>query len=426
MSLSWTGITKNKILTDSDINRAVEDGFLTSKITIPTTDKGVTKERALQYININPLYVSYSGKSANQLITKEDIRKGCDECTSYDIVINQSDLNDISGNTDNKIYLYYYPCGTYSGNTSYLSFSYPGTYKNYICAQSCADTEPYLFSSFDGGITLTNSSYVELAGNCALSTYRSISCNGSTVYNVASEGFNYPTTQFDLGQTFGNIDVTITITGNTNTNNEIFIGNKAEGYGTTYIFGTGAQSISDTIGYISSTNKTILDIIVYSTTTGGTFTPYNITFTTSCPTSISCSTNSISTTYVSGTTINVTRTGYIKYDNISGTQYVNLPSLGQFIIVDCILVDTLASGIPLANTATFNSVVTGTTCSQNSGIPNCVTMTFIANQGYSATAYWLNCSGIQQTRFITAGETFTTCGLQGSGTGIPVYSGSAC
>jgi len=360
MSLSWTGITKNKILTDSDINRAAEDGFLTSKVTIPTTDKGVTKERALQYININPLHVSYDGKLEEQLITKDDIRKGCDECTSYDIVINQSDLNDISGNTDNKIYLYYYPCGTYSGNTSYLTFSYPGTYKNYICAQSCANTEPYLFSSFDGGITLSNSSYVELAGNCALTTYRSISCSGSTVYNVASEGFNHPTTQFDLGQTYGNVDITITITGNTNTNNEIFIGNKAEGYGTTYSFGTGAQSISDTIGYISSTNKTILDIIVYSTTTGGTFTPYNVTFTTSCPTSISCSPN------------------------------------------------------------------TGTTIEQSSNIPNCVTMTFIANQGFSATAYWLDCNGIQKTRFITAGETFTTCGLQGSGTGIPVYTGSAC
>ena len=81
MSLSWTGITKNKILTDSDINRAVEDGFLTSKITIPTTDKGVTKERALQYININPLHVSYTGKLFNQLITKEDIKKPCDQCT---------------------------------------------------------------------------------------------------------------------------------------------------------------------------------------------------------------------------------------------------------------------------------------------------------------------------------------------------------
>jgi len=122
MSLSWTGITENKILTDSDINRAAEDGFLTSKITIPTTDKGVTKERALQYININPLHVSYSGKSTNQLITKEDIKKPCDECTSYNIVINQSDLNNISGETDNKIYLYYYPCGTYSGDTPYLTF----------------------------------------------------------------------------------------------------------------------------------------------------------------------------------------------------------------------------------------------------------------------------------------------------------------
>ena len=423
MSLSWTGITKNKILTDSDINRAAEDGFLTSKTTIPTTDKGVTKERALQYININPLHVSYTGKSSNQLITKEDIKKPCDECTSYNIVINQSDLNDISGITDNKIYLYYYPCGTYSGDTPYITFSYPGTFTNYICAQSCAVTEPYLFSNYDGGMTLTDSSYVELAGNCASSIYRSISCSGTTVYNVASEGFNYPPTQFDLGQTYGNVDITISISGNTNSNNEIFIGNRAESYGTTYAFGTGAQSISDTIGFISNTTKTTLDVVVYSTTTGNTFTPFNIVFTASCPDGIDCSSATTGTTYYSGTTINVTGTGNIKYDTINGFVFRNITSTGTYTINDCILINTLSPGYPLLSVASYNNVVTGSTCnsvtidyngelSASTGTTeNCRTITFNSNQEFDDTVYWIDCDGFPRRRFLKRGTTFTTTAL---------------
>jgi len=437
MSLSWTGITKNKILTDSDINRAAEDGFLTSKTTIPTTDKGVTKERALQYININPLHVSYTGKSSNQLITKEDIKKPCDECTSYNIVINQSDLNDISGNTDNKIYLYYYPCGTYSGVTPYITFSYPGTFTDYICAQSCAVTEPYLFSSFDEGKILTDSSYVELAGNCATSTFRSVSCSGTTVYNVASEGFNYPPTQFDLGQTYGNVDITISISGNTNSNNEIFIGNRAESYGTTYAFGTGNQSISDTVGFISNTTKTTLDVVVYSTTTGNTFTPFNVVFTASCPASDdTCSIATTGGTYYSGTTINVTAIGNIKYETTTGMVFKNITSTGTYTINDCILINSISPGYPLISVAAYNNVVTGSSCSSvtvdTSGSEssstgttgNCRTITFNANQGFSATTYWIDCDGIIRTRFVDRGTIFTTTGQDGSASGLPLTYGA--
>jgi hypothetical protein len=424
MSLSWTGITKNKILTDSDINRAAEDGFLTSKTTIPTTDKGVTKERALQYININPLHVSYSEKLSNQLITKEDIKKPCDECTSYNIVINQSDLNNISGETDNKIYLYYYPCGTYSGETSYLTFSYPGTFTDYICAQSCADTEPYLFSNYDGGMTLTDSSYVELAGNCALSTLRTtLVCSGSLTYNVATQGYNTPTQLFELNQTYGNVDITINISGNTNSNNEIFVGNVAESYGTTYAFGTGAQSISDTVGFISNDTKTTLDVVVYSTTTGNTFTPFNVVFTASCPDGVDCSSATTGTTYYSGTTINVTAIGNIKYDTINGFVFRNITSTGTYTINDCILINTLSPGYPLISVAAYNNVVTGSSCnsitvdtsgsetSSTGTTVNCRTITFNANQEYSDTVSWIDCDGFFQSRFVERGTTFTTTAL---------------
>ena len=428
MSLSWTGITKNKILTDSDINRAAEDGFLTSKTTIPTTDKGVTKERALQYININPLHVSYSGKSTNQLITKEDIKKPCDECTSYNIVINQSDLNNISGETDNKIYLYYYPCGTYSGETSYLTFSYPGTFTNYICAQSCAVTEPYLFSSYDEGSILTNSSYVELAGNCALSIYRSISCDTGFTYTISSPGITVIPNLVDIGQTYGNIQVTISGT-SYNQTNEIFVGNYGEKFGNIYTTTTvnGSDGI---VGFYSSKEKTTVDVIVYSTGFNNIFIPFDLNVTIGCPTTLDCGSNLPIQTYVTQTSINVTTIGYIKYDTNISTIYKYVSSTGMHSITDCFILESLSPGIPYINTAAFSILYTGNTCNTGSG--DCLEITFVSNSETDATIGWTSCVGAWRTRLLLAGETFTTCAVKNSGyvidnvQGITISQGATC
>lgn len=425
MPSSWTGITKNKILTDSDINRAVEDGFLTSKITIPTTDKGVTKERALQYININPLHVSYIGKSSNQLITKEDIKKPCDQCTSYNIVINQSDLNDISGNTDNKIYLYYYPCGTYSGETSYLTFSYPGTFTNYICAQSCAVTEPYLFSSYDGGMTLTNSSYVELAGNCALSTYRSISCNTGFTYTISSPGTTVIPILVDIGQTYGNVPVTGSYT-SLNSFNEVFVGNFGEKIGDIYTSSVGTVYKEETVGFYSSNEKTTMDVIVHSIGTNNIFIPFDITIEIGCPTTLDCGSNLVTKTYLTGTQIDVTNTGYIKYDTNTETVYKFISSTGMHRIDDCYVYESLTGGTPFTDLAVYTELYSGYSC--NAGTDDCLEITFISNSETNTTIGWVSCVGAWRSRTLTAGEIFTTCGVKNSGygDGVSISQGVLC
>jgi hypothetical protein len=274
-------------------------------------------------------------------------------------------------------------------------------------------------------MTLTDSSYVELAGNCALSTLRTtLACSGSLTYNVAAQGYNTPTQLFELNQTYGNVDITINISGNTNSNNEIFVGNRGLSYGTTYAFGTGAQSISDTIGFISNTTKTTLDVVIYSTTTGNTFTPFNVVFTASCPASDDpCSIVTTGSTYYSGTTINVTSIGNIKYDTVTGRIYKNITSTGTYTINDCILVSTLSPGYPLISVAAYNNVVTGSSCnsvtvdtsgsetSSTGTTVNCRTITFNANQEYSDTVYWIDCDGFFQSRFVERGTTFTTTAL---------------
>jgi len=101
--MSTIEINKNKIITDTDLNNAVEAGYLSKKsqqITIPRSDLALTKSRLVDYADVDSINTTLSSKIDNQLITKQDIRKPCGECTSYDIVITQGDI-DISG--DGKV-----------------------------------------------------------------------------------------------------------------------------------------------------------------------------------------------------------------------------------------------------------------------------------------------------------------------------------
>ena len=66
--------------------------------------------------------------------------------------------------------------------------------------------------------------------------------------------------------------------------------------------------------------------------------------------------------FTSGITINVTDTGYIKYDTPSGTTYTNLTSLGTQDLTGCISCTSIREGIPFADLASFTIVDCGVSC----------------------------------------------------------------
>ena len=73
---------------------------------------------------------------------------------------------------------------------------------------------------------------------------------------------------------------------------------------------------------------------------------------------------------VSGTTINVTDTGYIKYTDCSGnTQYQFISTLGIYTITPCHYCSTISPGFPYADVANFNNKVCGFACSTPSLTP---------------------------------------------------------
>jgi hypothetical protein len=116
----WSSIANNEIVTDSDLNEAVVAGIFVSKTTIPQTNKGLTKARAISYVYLNTSNATYSPKANNQLVAKRDLTaptptltpqgvNTCVSCTDYPV---SRDTN-----TDSPTYNHYYVNGFSVGTT---------------------------------------------------------------------------------------------------------------------------------------------------------------------------------------------------------------------------------------------------------------------------------------------------------------------
>jgi hypothetical protein len=327
----------------------------------------------------------------------------------------------ISGNTDNKIYLYYYPCG--SSTQEFVTYSSSGTYSNEICSDNCSTSEPYLYSSFDGGTNAVNSYLVERDGDCSLSVQKTVQCaSGSVINTISSEGLNKMLNTFELNNSYGNYNVTISAT-TLNTTTEVFVGNYGEKIGEVFELAYGTNNITKNVGYLGSNNSKILDIVVYSKN-NGTFQPFNMSVSATCSDTISCDEVVSGTeTYRQDVIINVTNAGYIIYNTETGQQSLYVP-IGSKTLTDCLIVESIKSPLVLSDPATFTITYSGDTCTTTSAtIGDCVGITFEAKYGFSATAYWVDCNGMVNTRFVNIGETFTTLGQYGSGSGLPVTYG---
>lgn len=387
-----------------------------------TGKKIVTKEEVVTpyFVNLNQL----SGYTLNQLPPYEDIRPGgdCADCYSFDVTITQADINDSS---NGKVYVYYYSCGTYTGDTmDYMSFSYAGTFKNYICVQNCAYLPPLVYIKNSNGTIsyATKGSKVKsLDGTCE--TVK-LNCGTNTfTYEVTKPGLTLLTGKVDLGQTYGNVPVTISYN-SYNPKNEIFIGNYDEKFGQVFT-SSGVTYTEDVVGFYSSKNKQTIDIVIFSSS-DTVFIPYTITFTIECPTTLDCGTNLPVKTYVTNTSLNVTTPGYIKYETKQDTVYYQIKTTGMVTITDCYVYESLAQGIPFLNVANYTVLNSGYTC--NAGTTDCSNITFVSNSDTYILVGWTSCTNAWKTRTLVPGEIFTTCGLinSGYGNGASISYGSSC
>ena len=402
--------------------------------TITDSNKIVTKEEAITNYNLAP--TPLQNYILNQLPPEEAFQTGpdCTGCTSYDITITQADI-DLSD--DNKVYVYHYACGNYSAETlNYMSFAYSGTYKSYICVQNCANVLPFVGYLYDGGAATTalyGSNILPLSGNCGV-ICPSCTTGGTFTYTVNNPGYNYCNIKVELsGQTYGNVGLIISAPAVLNSENEIFVGNFDEKFGNVYTYGSGSfiNPTGDTVGFHSGQQKTTLDVVVYSSHSGTTFTPYTINFDVKCPSgnTISCSAPTSTGTTVSGTTLNVTKPGYIRYSTpLSNSVDLLIPNIGPYTINDCIVTNSVRSAFPISSTylANYNNVVYGSNCGVVT--TGTVNTTFYCNNENGTIVYWVDGFGNEKLKSLSYNERFNVCGLYGSASGLncTITYGSTC
>jgi len=66
--MSWSGLTNNQIVSDTNLANAVDTGVFTAKTSIPSTGRELTKSAAIGYA-----YVDAAGRASNQLVTKNSL-----------------------------------------------------------------------------------------------------------------------------------------------------------------------------------------------------------------------------------------------------------------------------------------------------------------------------------------------------------------
>jgi len=109
--------------------------------------------------------------------------------------------------------------------------------------------------------------------------------------------------------------------------------------------------------------------------------------------------------YTTGATINVTDTGYIKYNMSSGQTYQYIGSIGNVVLTNCLDCTTIREGIPFADLAIFTIVNCGSSCTPGPTAtpaptptpdPECTSTEWMINNGANSyDVYWSgqNCNG---------------------------------
>ena len=203
----------------------------------------------------------------------------CTGCTTYDVIITQTDLD---SSPTGKVYVTFTPCGDVIESTN--EYSYAGTYYSEFCSQNCTAVSICTDIS-DGCTPATGGSYLQdTFTNCLPIEY---SCSTCFNYTVTQEYYTILDNLIDMGQNYGNVVVTISAS-TANTINQIFVGKFETGYGEIFDFGSTGGVISKTVGF-NGDQSNFLDIRFYSAGDGQTqFQPVTFNICVQCPTLEPC------------------------------------------------------------------------------------------------------------------------------------------
>ncbi len=224
----------------------------------------------------------------------------CYGCTLWSVNVIQGDLD---SSPDGKVYVDYVSCNTTTSTR--VSYSYPGLYQEALCVNLCYTPSICLGYNPTCISPVSGSSITNTGKDCKIIDPN---CDEIFTLYINEPGYTEFFDLVDLGQNYGNVEVTISAT-NFNQISEIFVGNLENKYGDSFIFSRGQSTQTKTVGFLTFRNKTFLDISVYMEGSPEfPFQPVAITFNVVCPTTIPCIEPSSTPTPTSTVTQSVTPT----------------------------------------------------------------------------------------------------------------------
>lgn len=207
-----------------------------------------------------------------QTKTPSPTPSACSNCYFYDVVVTQTDLDDTG-----VIYVSYVACGQESPVTT--EYNSVGTYTNAFCARDCYT--PVVCTALNPCAAPTAGTQAIIQEAC---TPIEVTCPTTFNYTVNQTGPIQLRAAVDLGQTYGNVDVTVS------SNNfpeicEIFVGNFDLKVGEVFSMTKGSNSLTKKLGfYVQYEPKTTLDFAVYSEgSSENPFANYQVQFEVGCP-----------------------------------------------------------------------------------------------------------------------------------------------
>ena len=176
-----------------------------------------------------------------------------------------------------------------------------------------------------------------------------------TCYDIAVTSNNYTNISpfTELTQNFGNLEVTLTLTG-ANDVNQIFVGSLTTGFGEIFDFESTGGTITKTVGFYNNQGNGV-DLGIYSASNGTTpFTPFVFNVCIGCPTVIPCTGNTDCYDCYNYTfTSSEAQTIY--WTNCDGTQTSSAVTEGQVVNIVCAKECTVVGNGKLVDGATCGS-----------------------------------------------------------------------
>jgi hypothetical protein len=280
-----------------------------------------------------------------------------------------------------KVYVYYSAC-TVTDERDEIIYSFSGTYRNAICVQNCTTVDIWI----DTTGTPATSSYISAVSDCTPIVYSCDTCYDITVINneyTFYDGF----IEFE-DTNYGNVNVTITMTGGSDIN-QFFLGTVNTGLGAIFNFDSTGGTQTQYFGFWNAMNQQI-DLGIYSTNTGTTeFQPFTFNICVDCPTLLECTGNTTTDCYECfDYTFTSLDTQTIYWYECDGTARTSGLTEGQVINIECARECSVVGNGSLSVSTSCG--FTGTDCATNDTTINVTSAGWIKYYDYFGVLKYIN------------------------------------